>query len=63
MSCKEVWDARESGYIRDGQLSFFTHFSRYYASVIRHNMLKCMRIKAGLGDPPTTNSSESCPET
>ena len=57
-----MWDACESAYVHDCQLLFFDHFSRYYAKVVRHNMLKCTRIKAGFGNPPrvyTTNSCES----
>ena len=60
--CKAVWLAREGPYVRDGQLSFFDYFQKYYANVVRYNMLKQLRIDAGLGNPPdifTTNSSES----
>ena len=60
--CREIWLARERPFVREGQLSFFDYFNKYYANVVRHSMLKDMRISAGLGNPPsifTTNSSES----
>ena len=60
--CRAVWMSREGPYHRAGQMSFFEYFSKFYADVVRHNMLKDVRIAVGLGNPPaifTTNSNES----
>ena len=59
--CRKVWQTQESPYLRSGQ-SFFEYFKKYYANIVRFNMLKDLRIAVGLGNPPaifTTNSSES----
>ena len=50
--CRSVWTAREARYQREGEISFFAYFYTYYASVIRHIMLKDLRVSVGLGFPP-----------
>ena len=61
-TCEEVWLARESMFLREGQLSFHSYFKVHYASVMCNCMLKTLRKSVGLGSPPaifTTNASES----
>ena len=61
-NCEEVWLARESKYLREGQVSFYCYFKVHYASIVRSCMLKDLRTSVGLGSPPaifTTNCSES----
>lgn len=60
--CKAVWMSGEAPYSLADQMPFVDYFSKYYADVVCHNVLKDLRTAAGLGNPPsifTTNSSES----
>ena len=61
-NCRSVWIACEARYQREGQITFYAYFCTYYASIIRHTMLKELRVAVGLGCPPsiyTINASES----
>lgn len=60
--CRSVWDEREM-LARDTTVpTFFNWFSAYYSDLIKDKMLKPVRHRAGLGNPPcqyTTNANES----
>ena len=60
--CKAVWVSREEPYHHAGQIPFYEYFSKFYANVVCHNMLRGLQVLVGLGNPSaifTTNSNES----
>ena len=60
--CSSVWDKREM-LARDTTVpAFFQWFKTYHSDLVKEKMLKPVRCKAGLGNPPvqyTTNPNES----
>ena len=59
-NCRQTWIDREAKYLPKGRCSFYDYFMKYYASTIRHCMLKDLRISVGLGSPPAMYSTNSC---
>ena len=57
---EDVWNDRERLYSATAQ--FFSYFSKYKAKVFKESMIKPVRKRAGLGDPPRQyhNNSPEC---
>ena len=57
---QKVWDERESPFCSPPQ--FFTYFCNHKASLFRESMIRPVRTKAGLGNPPKRyhNNNPEC---
>ena len=57
---QDVWNAREEQFNSPPQ--FFDYFKKHKAAVFKESMIKPVRMKAGLGNPPTEyhNNSPEC---
>ena len=57
---RDVWNAREEQFNSPPQ--FFDYFKKHKAAVFKESMIKPVRMKAGLGNPPTEyhNNSPEC---
>ena len=61
-NCSTVWNEREKLARNTQEPVFYDWFKTYYYSLIKEKMLKPVRIRAGLGDPPLpyyNNANES----